>query len=174
MSVSPNIYDSGDFSSACFGAKEAHKIGTALAEIERKRGDLTPELVVKAAQSKRSPLHSKFLWDDTAAAHSYRLVQAAWLIRTVKVRVVVNDKPAETRAFIRVVRMTETARNESGGGSPAPRSYVPLASALENPDWREQMLSQALRELESFQRKYATLEELADIMSAIEKKLKCA
>jgi hypothetical protein len=170
MSIGPNIID-GEFVSSRLGAKVAQRIGDALSEIARKAGDLTPELVVKAARSKRSPLHGQFTWDDSEAAKAYRLVQAAWLIRTVKVRVIVDEKPAEARAFIRVVKSAEPSRDCADEAPHVASSYVGISEALENPDWRGQMLNQALRELEAFRRKYEMLEELADVMNVISERL---
>jgi hypothetical protein len=157
--------------------KDVQKIGQALVALEERHGDLTPELVVNAARSKRSPLHERFQWDDTAAAHSYRLVQAAWLIRTVKVRVIIADKPEEARAFVHVVKQPTaepSSRGDDCEGAPvavALGSYVRLSAALENPDWRAQMLTQARNDLETFRRKYRILEELSDVMGAIEREL---
>lgn len=172
MSVAPNTICAGEYVSERFGLKKAQRIGEALAAIERKAGNLTPELVVKAAQSKRSPLHAEFQWDDGEAARAYRLVQAAWLIRTVKIRVIVDERPAEARAFVRVVKATapESYDNDEEA-PPTTGSYVGIAAALENPDWRGQMLTQALRELEAFRRKYEMLEGLSEVMQAIDKRL---
>lgn len=48
-------------------------------------GKLTPEVVVKAATPARSPLHTRFEWDNTVAGHKFRLLQAADLIREQRV-----------------------------------------------------------------------------------------
>ncbi len=45
---------------------------------------LEPESVVADAADPDSPLHDAFIWDDTEAAHKYRLDQARGLIRWVK------------------------------------------------------------------------------------------
>jgi hypothetical protein len=46
-------------------------------------GVLSPADVVEDARNPNSPLHDLFIWDDTAAAHSYRILQAQTIIRTV-------------------------------------------------------------------------------------------
>ena len=48
-------------------------------------GTLRPDDVVADAKSDKSPLHAFFEWDDSAAAHQFRLDQARTLIRNVKV-----------------------------------------------------------------------------------------
>lgn len=147
-----------EFCSARLSGKDAAAIGKELKRIERSAGELTPEAVLNAAKAKDSPLHEHFIWDNSAAAHQYRLVQAAWLIRAVKVRVVVNERPEEVRAFVHVVKEPDAAG-----------SYVNINSALKRPDWRAQLLEQAVRDLEAFRRKYAVLTELKEVLSAIER-----
>lgn len=61
---------------------------------------LTASIVVKAAKSPKSPLHSEFEWDDTVAGPAYRLVQAGHLIRRHKVRFMVGDEPITIRRWI--------------------------------------------------------------------------
>jgi hypothetical protein len=148
------------YESTRLSSKEAEKIGTLLAQIEQ-LGPLTPETVLQHARDKASPLHRHFEWNNSKAAEEYRLQQAAWLLRTVKVRVVVKDTRSSARAFIAV---------KVDPDEPSPRlQYVSLSAALDNPDWRAQMIEQALRELESFRQKYAVLSELKTVIVAIEK-----
>ena len=56
-----------------------------------KSGVLTPEEVVDAARNPNSSMHDQFEWNDTEAAHGYRLSQARRLIKTVTVEVVRMD-----------------------------------------------------------------------------------
>jgi hypothetical protein len=60
-------------------------IKAELARLKKKAfpGDLTPDMIIKAARSPRSVLHGRFNWDDESAAHAHRLDQARELIRTV-------------------------------------------------------------------------------------------
>lgn len=48
-------------------------------------GSLTPEAMVAAASLASSPLYELFEWDDTKAAHSFRLSQARGIISRVTV-----------------------------------------------------------------------------------------
>jgi len=54
-----------------------------LSRIYKKYGGLKASIVLKEAEKKTSPLHDDFLWDDEAAAHEYRLVQARTLIKRI-------------------------------------------------------------------------------------------
>lgn len=132
---------------------------------ERNGGQLTPDLVVKAAKSKTSPLHSHFTWDDTEAARAYRLYQAAFLIRKVKVRVEVEpEKTLSVRAWMNVAPAEVPGKEDAPD---APRVYVPVKVAMES--YREQVISQAVSELKGTQRKYAHLKELANVWGEIDK-----
>ena len=59
------------------------------------KGFITPEAVVEYAKSKKTVLHSEFCWDNDEAAAKYRIMQAGYLIRSVKVEIVVNEKSQE-------------------------------------------------------------------------------
>jgi hypothetical protein len=48
-------------------------------------GKLKPVDVVKNAKNPQSPLHKYFVWDDTKAAHEYRLWQARELIKKIEI-----------------------------------------------------------------------------------------
>lgn len=72
-------------------------------ELERLRGPdgiLRLEDVVAAAADESSPLHSHFEWDNTKAAHRYRLSQARALIRSVQIPLRISDIVFEAPAFV--------------------------------------------------------------------------
>ena len=71
----------------------------------RNKGVLTPADVVKDASDESSPLHSYFTWDDTEAAHQYRLDQARTLIRNVKVEVTTSTARVAAPYYIRDPRV---------------------------------------------------------------------
>ena len=152
------------YTSQRLSEKEAKQIGTALESLAAK-GALTPEEVLNAAKKKTSPLHKHFTWDDTAAAHQYRLNQASWLIRHVQIHVETPDSSHVTRAFIRV-DVTDAGDDEEVESK---SQYVPLRTALDTPDYRASMLADAKRDLRQFQHKYSILSELAGVMKEIER-----
>lgn len=55
-----------------------------LSELESESGNVTPERVVEVARDPDHDWHGRFLWDDTEAAHRFRLGQARALIRSVR------------------------------------------------------------------------------------------
>lgn len=122
------------------------------------KGGLTARAVVAAARGKSSPLHKFFEWDDNIAGEKHRLAQAAELIRVVLVVIQRDpkDKPRKVRAWVSVTK--------AGRG----RRYYPTVEALSDAEYRQQLLTDALRELDAFRRKYETLSELAAVFEALD------
>lgn len=131
-----------------------NKVITELKRIATENdGILKPEIVVQEARPKTSPLHSRFTWDNTKAAHEYRLWQARQLIRVVVE--VIDGIKGKHEIFVSL----SSDRKTSG--------YRVITDVLSERDLCEQMLKDALDELKTFQRKYARLKELAAVFSAI-------
>ena len=77
-----------------------------IALADRNNGKLTPELVVRAAQAKSSPLHDYFDWDDKIAGARWRLEQARELIRSVKIDITTSTVTIPAPLFIRDPNMS--------------------------------------------------------------------
>lgn len=118
-------------------------------------GILLPEQVVEAARSVKSPLHSRFEWDDGKAAESYRIWQARHLLRICVEYIKESKHPVE-------VFVSLTSDRGQGG-------YRVQTEVLSNAEMRRQLLADALAELEVFRNKYARLRELAIVFQAIRK-----
>lgn len=135
----------------------------ALEAILRKRGDLTPEIVVDEASDPDHELHECFEWDEPAAAHEYRLVQAERLIRSVKVTRIV-DEGTDLERSVRV-RAYIAERDLLGKESTRGR-YVPVERVAQDERLREAALTSMRREWMALQRKYAAFEEFAAMVRA--------
>ena len=70
-----------------------NEIRRELSRLYGQHGGLTAETVVEAARPEESPLHGQFEWDDTEAAHQFRLVQSRSLMRRVGVIIREEVKP---------------------------------------------------------------------------------
>lgn len=138
--------------------KNAQLANTELVKIRQRHGRITPKLVVAWARPAKNPLHRFFTWDNRAAAAEHRLYEASALIRSIKliIRTDPNTEPTTVRAHISVV-------------DPVGASYKPLVEVMSVKETREQLLAEALRELDTFRRKYAMLSGLAVVFAAIEK-----
>jgi hypothetical protein len=146
----------------------------AITELAQKfGGTITPEIVLQEAKQEASPLHRFFCWDDTAAALEYRRIQASMLIRRVKVTVEAGcGRHVRVRHFINVVEPTGREADDDvdeQGINARPRGiYVDLDTALSTPDYREQLLRQCKRDVETFRAKYHSISEVAGIIDAME------
>lgn len=102
----------------------------------RDAGELTPRDVLERARDTSSALHGHFEWDNSTAAHAYRLEQAKSLIVQAKVRVIprADDAPRHIRAvvepvthdrpaaapWVRMVPANDSARAQVQAPSPSP------------------------------------------------------
>lgn len=86
------------------------EIADALAKLESENGRLTPSTVVAEARDSSSVLHGCFEWDDTVAAHRWRIDQARTLIASVRVEISVAD--GGTVSTVRYVRDPEAGADQ--------------------------------------------------------------
>jgi predicted TIM-barrel enzyme len=137
-------------------------VKSELVALAVRRGGLTPIGVLDAARNPASPLHTHFEWEDSEAAEKYRLLQAAVLIRQVRVTVLAPDgeKTATVRAFVSLPsdRLSHTG-------------YRSIEAVLSSQPQRAELLAMAHAELVTFQRKYQVLSELADVFESIDRVL---
>jgi hypothetical protein len=83
------------------GEAKMNLIRERLAKILATDGTLSPDAVLKDARNPKSPLHDEFEWDDSAAAHQYRVDQARALIARVKVEIVTTERVIRVPAYVR-------------------------------------------------------------------------
>jgi len=147
------------------GLKEdakAQVVGERLATIERKKGVLKAEFVVDDARNEKSPLHSYFEWDDSAAAKQHRLHQARHLISHIHVKTVGNrDIQHPTRAFVNL-----------RPGPEEDRQYENIMSVMSDEMKRGRLLSRAKEELSSWRSRYEDLNEFANLFPVIDRVLR--
>lgn len=128
-------------------------------ELERIRmaheGKLTPARIVKSARRKTSPLHAAFTWDDSKAAHEYRLSEARYLIKQVVVLVTPRSQPQQAYWNVTVTEVGKGDRSVESHYYQS--SQVVAASPIEY----RSALSVMRRELESAHRGLAELMQLA-------------
>lgn len=128
-----------------------------LERLEQFHGRLVPHVIVDAARSPTSALHSFFEWNDSKAAEKYRLIQAGMLVRHVQVVITPPDmEPRTVRAWV----------SPSPGGG-----YFGVARVLSDKEMRARLLEQARTDLIAFQNRYNVLTELDRVFAAIEASL---
>lgn len=148
--------------------RKAQAVGETLARISKQNdGVIAARDVVAEARADASPLHEFFTWDDTAAAREHRLTQAKKLVKAVVVQV--PDSDMELPAFSAVAADEKVKRglkqNEPAfAPTGTPKTFTMPAKT------RRESLEEALREMEKFRRRFAALDELGDVMRAIDEK----
>lgn len=115
-------------------------------------GTLTAGTVVTAATPEDHPLHDRFEWDDKVAGHQYRLVQAAALIRSVKISYNESDESLDVRAFVSIQR-----------GDPPERVYTPVEEVRDDPLSRAILLREMERDWRLFKARYGHMAEFMQI-----------
>lgn len=128
----------------------------ALEQIEAERGELTTEDVVAAARPADSPLHDYFEWRETQAAAKYRLEQARRVIQRYRVEFI------SPKQITRSVRGYASVKRTDDGGER--RVFVSVRTALADEDLHSQILADLRRDVNALRRKYAHLEEFAEIL----------
>lgn len=121
-------------------------------------GGLSAEIVLDDSRDVSSPLHPAFQWDNEVAAEQYRLNQARHILSCVVV-VKTTEEGKELPETAR--RMFVAVRKDNEASA---HLYV-----LTTVDTVDQRLQQALRELESLERRFGDIDELAAVFATAAK-----
>ena len=152
------------------GYRRANLIDPKVAyrELEKIRmasgGELTPDAVVDAVKSEDHLLHGLFTWDDTKAAREYRKEEARLLSRSIKITFV-EAPEAPVKEYQVVTKSAETEEKKNV------KVYRSTMDILADPVLRAELLSRALRELVTCQRRFRGLQELVPVFRALDEVL---
>lgn len=124
----------------------------ALAKIKKANSDglLTAEDVLEAASHPDHPLHRYFEWDETEAAHQWRLMQARGLIR----KVLVSEPDEGIGDAVPKYVSLSIDRKRPGGG------YRETREVLNSKQLMEQLEETAKRDIDGILRRYEMLKAL--------------
>ena len=141
---------------------EAAVAADTIRELQKTLGKdfITAKELLDASRDEEAPLHSCFEWDDSIAAEKYRKGQALHIINSLEITLVkTEDHPAQkTRLYLNVQPVAPKRQGE----------FVSYNVVFSNETYRKQVLSNALIELRSFQRKYSCYNELASVFKSID------
>lgn len=141
----------------------AQKAGEHIEELDRKYGEVTPKILVDDARPEGALMHVMYEWKDTVAAEKYRYNQAKKIMSELIV-VHVSQKEPELKEPVRAF-VSVKPRNESA-------SFRPIVAALSDEETKNQVISNAKLELESYERKYRGIIDIIPILEEMIERLK--
>lgn len=140
---------------------DANIVGGVVEHLEETEGAVTRYNFLEFSTPEDSPTHSLFEWDDTVAAHKYRLKQSTIIISNL--RIAYTNKRKESvlvRAFVNVSEPKQKPMYES------------VERALSDDRKREVILAKLQAELDSLVMRNKHITELADMLEKTAKKLR--
>ena len=81
------------------------EIDAEISRIYNENGNITPDLVIKAAKDPNNVLHHLFEWDDSKAGNAYRVDQARQIITSVKINIVTESRTISAVSYVRDPRL---------------------------------------------------------------------
>ena len=133
----------------------AQKVGEEL-EIIELATDLTAENVVNYARTHTdSEIYSILEWDNDVAGELWRRKQASLIITNIRVQIIEDDEPKNTKPIRAYVQTTE------------PRTYDPIEVVVKDPDKYQVMLQKAYKELNRVKEKYDDLSEIQELLADV-------
>ena len=110
-------------------------------------GEVRPSVLLEEARQESSPAHSGFMWDDTEAAHEYRLFQARQWVRVIPIYCDNEEQ--------RLVHITNLVDDRREG------YYKPMSVVVQNLDEYKNALATALSRVSSARRSVDELRQAA-------------
>ena len=137
--------------------KDPQIVGDKLQELRDKNNGLTASIVIEEAKHKTSVLHGAFEWDDSKAAHEWRLHSARHLMRSVEI--VITKEEGGIRSLPAFVFV----KTDDG-----PR-YETLAVVQSDEELRKQVIERASKEFDQWAKRYEEYEEFLGVFKAFDK-----
>ena len=137
--------------------KDPQAVGDKLQELRDKHKGLTASIVIEDAKNKKSVLHGAFEWNDSKAAHEWRLHSARHLMRAV------ITKELDSSGEIRYQPAFVFVKTEEG-----PR-YETIARVQSDAELRHQVIKRAFAELTQWKKRYKEYKEFLGIFQEAEK-----
>jgi hypothetical protein len=152
-----------------FHQRDADIIGPELFRLAGKSG-ATPEEVLEAARKRASPLHQYFEWDDRKAAEKYRVDQAAYMLRSIEIKLETKERGETAETWARAFHCVRPDPQKEE------KTFIPITVAQSKPELLEQIIQRAESELIGWTRRYETYKTIGGfrkkfqpVIKAIEK-----
>jgi len=128
--------------------EDAQPIGEYIDSI----GVKDPKKILKHAKAdKKCPLNKYLDWNNKSAGEKWRLFQVRNIINHLEIKVIYEGSSRPVKAFYSITENDD-------------KQYVGLTDALDNADWREQIVARGLGELRAWIVRYGVYEELRPIV----------
>ena len=133
--------------------------------MEDSDGVIDIEKAIHWSKPKDAPLHNALTWSKDEALKKVQYQEMRYAIRSVEV--VRDDIATPVRAFESV--QVEVIDDEKPEEKPKVQHiFRTVEDQLKHPDYRAQLLSQAVRDALAFRKRYAALSELATLIQVID------
>lgn len=130
---------------------DADKVASELLSLPER----TPDAALAFAKDPDTELHKCATWDDSKAAHLYRLEEMRGVIRSVvKIDEAPDREPIEYRAFEYVIVTPEDEKPV--------RAFAETKAVLANPDTRKQVLAEIRNDISELSAKAKMYRYLAE------------
>ena len=136
--------------------KLSQKQQAEIEKLSKKTDEITPRAVVEYARNPKTEIHKCFTWDNTEAAEQYRIGQARQLLRLCITILPGTETP--TRAYVSLTQDRETPD----------RCYRTITSVMASEDWTENLLADAMKDMQRFRTKYHMLKKLSGVFDAMD------
>jgi hypothetical protein len=135
-------------------------IGEGLEALAKDITTISPEQLIEAAKPKKSVFHDAFEWNDTVAAHRFRIEQARSLLASIGTITYEEDEPEQE--FFSVKLPDE------------PRTYYTRDAVESSYELQDAALAAAERDMESFIKRYRQFENICEMATAVRDAIKAA
>jgi hypothetical protein len=135
-------------------------------ELERAKvdGSISLQTIVDNARPKTAPLHGEFTWANGEAADKWRLYEARKIVQSIEI---VHESSPATRAYEATTVIVE---QDEGSQEPAVsmRVFRSVSDIMADPVARDELLTQAIQDAIAWRKRYAALQELAQVFAALD------
>ncbi len=141
---------------------------SALMQIKENQPDgrLTPEIIVKISKAKNHILHRFFNWDDSEAAHKFRMLQARGLINRTSIAVCKPgaEKRKSGKSTVIVYKAIVSARDPE---KETRNSYHSVVEVARRPDMSDIYLNSLKNKVRAIIKEFESYKELAEILNTL-------
>ena len=141
-------------------APDANEAYEVIENIKKKRGGITPQLLIIESKKKKSLLHNCFEWNDSKAAEEYRIVQAREILRCIIIEIEPDEDYEEIRT-IRALIAPSSIEKENN------TSYVTVEEVCNDEELQAAYMRQLKRDLDAIKNKIKGFKQFSEVVKAI-------